>query len=446
MGVTVAQTIHKVRDVYGISRGFPGNYVVRDDVDGTFLGALTESLHIVVHGSSKQGKTSVRKYNLNDDDYVAVVCQNRWTLGQLHSAILKAAGYRVEGTTTQTVSGENKINAKFSGEAGILGFKAKAEAGGETLSGSATEYVEAPMELDPFDVNEIIEALLYAKAPKFIVLDDFHYLPEQTQLDFAMALKAFHEVSEYTFVIAGVWLDENRLLQYNGDLGGRVLSINADKWTRKELNEVIQEGAKMLNIKFSDKFTSELLDGSFDSVWVVQDACRRACDKAGINATVPQLQVVDADAEVLVRESVAVHSARFNGFMLGFSLGFQTTRLEMHRWILYAVLSAPIEDLERGLSYAEVTELINSAHPDAPINPGNITQALTSSTSLQVIRHNVKPPVLDYDQSLRRLNVVDRSFLIWLQHQNRNELISSFNLTGPLPAYVDDEDAVDQKV
>ncbi len=214
MGVTVALTTHKVRDVYGISRGFPGNYVVREDVDGTFLGALTESLHIVVHGSSKQGKTSVRKYNLQDSDYVAVVCQNRWTLGQLHSAILKAAGYRVEGTTTQTVSGENKINAKFGGEAGIFGLKARAEAGGETVDSNSTQYAEAPMELDPFDVNEIIDALVYAKAPKFIVLDDFHYLPEQTQLDFAMALKAFHEVSEYTFVIAGVWLDENRLLQY----------------------------------------------------------------------------------------------------------------------------------------------------------------------------------------------------------------------------------------
>lgn len=58
------EAIHKTRDVFGITRGLPLNYVTRNDVDGKFIDSLTREKHLIVHGGSKQGKTSLRKYNL----------------------------------------------------------------------------------------------------------------------------------------------------------------------------------------------------------------------------------------------------------------------------------------------------------------------------------------------------------------------------------------------
>ena len=82
----------------------------------------------MIYGSSKQGKTSLRKHCLKDDDYVVVSCQNRWSLAQVNSAILKRAGFRVELSQSKTTSGENKIIAAFEGEGGIPFFaKAKAK-------------------------------------------------------------------------------------------------------------------------------------------------------------------------------------------------------------------------------------------------------------------------------------------------------------------------------
>ena len=51
--------------------------------------------------------------------------------------------------------------------------------------GSKTETVEARPELDPADVNEVIEALRACEFDQWIVLEDFHYLPEEVQKDFA---------------------------------------------------------------------------------------------------------------------------------------------------------------------------------------------------------------------------------------------------------------------
>jgi hypothetical protein len=411
-------------DVFGVAREFPLNYVVRDSVDGRLVDALTRDQHIVIYGSSKQGKTCLRKYNLKSSDYIIVTCSNKWSLPQLHSAILKAAGYVVEGTTTRAVSGEAKVSAKLGGGFNLFGTKATAEAATEGSGKKSKETESRPIELDPADVNDIIDALAGAECPKFVVLEDFHYLPEETQRDFAVALKAFHEDSPYSFIVVGVWRDRNRLVQQNGDLTGRVVAIDADQWTTEELREVVEEGERKLSVQFSDDFKTELLDGCFRNVFVVQESCRLACERAGVHATQPSTKAIDANASELIKEAVDAHSARYTGFIINFALGFQTSTLEMYRWLLWPVLTADVDDLERGLKYGGLRSAINDRHPEAPINPGNITQALQSTASLQVGKMAIKPIILDYDETNRRLNVVDRSFLIWLQHQDRDDLLA----------------------
>jgi hypothetical protein len=96
----------------------------------------------------------------------------------------------------------------------------------------------------------------------------------------------------------------------------------------------------------------------------------------------------------------------------------------MYKWLLYPVITAKTEQLRAALKYSSVRDTLSRSHPQgAKLNPGNITQALQSTAALQV-KKEVKPIVLDYDQTNLRLRVVDSSFLIWLDKQDRNELLS----------------------
>ena len=83
------ELVHKTADVYGISRDLPLNYVSRKTADEALVDNLTRDKHLVIFGSSKQGKTSLRKHCLKDSDYIVVHCSNSWSLDDLHSAILK---------------------------------------------------------------------------------------------------------------------------------------------------------------------------------------------------------------------------------------------------------------------------------------------------------------------------------------------------------------------
>ncbi len=424
-----------VAKVYGISRDLPLNYVERLYADKIMRDSLNRSQHLVIYGSSKQGKTSLRKHNLNESEYIVIHCSNKWTIQNVHEAILKFAGFELTASSVKTTSGKQKISASI-GTASILPFNLSSSAESENTHENITNL--EPIDLDPSDVNDIIGALEKIKFDKIIVLEDFHYLPTDTQKDFSFALKAFHENSKFKFIIIGVWLEENRLSVYNGDLEGRLIALNADKWDREDLLNVIESGEKLLNISFDNKFKNELLEHCFDSVFLIQEACLRACEQSGVKAAQGKLVHIaqNINAQDLIRDVVKSQGGRFNSFITQFASGFQSTTLEMYKWLLYPVLIADIKSLEKGLKLAEITKLLKIEHPKGTeLNTGNITQALQSATSLQ-INKNIRPIILDYDQTNLVLSVVDKSFLIWLATQNREELLSfvELPLTNTKPA------------
>src|SRR5689334_1650447 len=117
----------KTADVFGISRELPLNYIERNSADKLLVDNLTRDKHLVIFGSSKQGKTSLRKHALRDDDYITVHCSNKWSVADINAAILKKCGFELTQSTSKSVSGKSKIFAKIT--ASIFG--AGAEGGAE---------------------------------------------------------------------------------------------------------------------------------------------------------------------------------------------------------------------------------------------------------------------------------------------------------------------------
>lgn len=421
-----AEVVHMTDDVFGISRDLPMNYVGREKVDTKFVENLTREKHIVVFGSSKQGKTSLRKQCLADSDYITVHCSNKWDLSDLHSNILKRAGYEITLSTKKTSEGKQKIEAKFSAKPLGIGV----ELGGAKDNSDAKEVVTKALEIEAEDVNDIIAALTEIGFEKYIVLEDFHYLPVETQKDFSVSLKAFHEASKFCFIIVGVWLEENRLTVYNGDLSGRVTAIDADEWKPEELVEVVKAGEALLNIRFADATRESLIVECEGSVAILQEACHKICKDAGVNKTQDEIREVGdgVDVSELVRAVVNNQRGRYNSFLTQFADGFQDTQLQMYKWLLYPIFAATAEQLEKGLRLAEIRRVLVRKHPNGSnLIAGNITQALQAAAALQV-KKDIKPLVLDYDQTNLRLNVVDRGFLIWLSHQDKNEILETLDL------------------
>lgn len=422
MGIVV-----KTSDVFKTSRGLPLNYVIRNHTDQRFIDSLTEDSHLVIHGSSKQGKTSLRKSNLQEEDYIDLTCSNNWDLQELHISILKEAGYAITVSESKTIKGKSKIRLKF--ELPFIGGGA-----GDVAYEKAKQVNKKNLELDPGDVNDVIRALNEIDFKKYVVIEDFHYLPEETQVDFAVALKAFHEASDICFIIVGVWLEEDRLTVHNGDLTGRVISINADLWTPEDLDQLFYNSEALLNISFSDIFKKNVKENCNGSVFLVQQLCHIACKALDITSTCSSTVTVgnDFDIKSEIKTILDSQNSRYLKFITEFSAGFDQTELELYKWILFAIITVEISVLEKGFAAAAIRRTIETKHPQSSnVSHKKLVQALRRSVDLQV-KSRIQPIVFEYDANTTRVKVVDRSFILWLSHQDKKELYEYADLTDEL--------------
>jgi len=71
-------------EVYGINRDMPVNYVKRNHVDDKLLENLSRKNHVIIYGSSKQGKTCLRRKHIKDEEIISVHCSNKLDISSLN--------------------------------------------------------------------------------------------------------------------------------------------------------------------------------------------------------------------------------------------------------------------------------------------------------------------------------------------------------------------------
>ena len=86
--------IYKLEDVFGLTRKIPLTYVERTNVDGIFQKSLKGKKHITVFGSSKQGKTCLKKHCLKDNEYINIQCDNKMSLNDIMLLFLRGQALR----------------------------------------------------------------------------------------------------------------------------------------------------------------------------------------------------------------------------------------------------------------------------------------------------------------------------------------------------------------
>lgn len=340
---------------------------------------------------------------------------------------MKGIGFETEVLREESTSTHTKLRLKATSKIPGLG-----EAGGSAESGETItdKQVIESLDIDPTDVNDVIRALKDVHLDGYITIEDFHYLPVDVQRKFASTLKALYDRTDVTFVIVGVWLEENRLIVHSGDLAGRIVSVDADEWELNKLKEVIRKGEEILNIRFDNNFVEELVSNCYDSVFVVQESCLKSCQKEGIDQEQQNTVTVgnDINTESIIDEVVQEQGAKYRAFLRKFADGFRKTEYELYKWILYSVLTTNPEDLETGLGTRQIMLDIEGEHPNTNnINQGNLTQSLERVVDLQ-IESNIEPLILDYNADDRRLDIVDNRFLIWLENMKLEELLGLIDI------------------
>ena len=75
-------------EVFGVSKEMVKSYIERPEVNGKFLDALKEDKHIVVYGSSKQGKSALVEKHIRSDEKITVNASPKMSTKDIYTCLL----------------------------------------------------------------------------------------------------------------------------------------------------------------------------------------------------------------------------------------------------------------------------------------------------------------------------------------------------------------------
>lgn len=433
----------KLEQVFGVTSEPVLSYVVREDVDGRFHEALTSRKHVIVYGSSKQGKTALVSKYLSYDENLLVSLTPKTQVTDIYQTILSKAGVRVVSSIVEKQSHEASfsVGAKFKALIPLFGG-AEAKAEGKVKAGSTeeTKYEEIPLNLElPQSVCDLLSRV---GNKRWVILENFHYLNDSIQQQLAFDLRAFQELG-LQFVILGVWREKNRLAQFNGDLLDRIVEVPVEPWLPDDFKHVVVKGESELNIKFEEPLVLRAIDASFSSVGVFQELLKHMCLAAKVMETAPK-EVFISDPQFL-SEAIAIkandYAARHQRALEAIAAGHTTggakgdlPPLFLPYYLVKVILAHGFDGIANGAHKNVLHDWIRAVHHRAAdvrnSDMGNLLVGLANLQSAKAI----SPPILAFDAQKRLLQVVDSTFYFFIKNADIADIADSIQnpleLTG----------------
>ncbi len=429
--------MYRTNDVFGVRSKLIASYIEREEVDELFNDALRHGNEIIVYGSSKQGKTSLLLKNLREDQYVKVECSPQTEPIDIYNSILRQCG--IAFVESETLSAEYEHGGKAGGNLkvkvpvlGELGVNGELADKATEASTQVTRYIEYNLAL----AQDVAELLRANGVGKYLVLENFHYLPTEVQEKLAFDLRAFQDQG-VIFIILGIWREANRLVQFNGDLLDRITEVPVEPWEHEDFKRVIQKGALLLNVDFS-AVEDDLIEAAFDSIGVVQELCKHACLAAGVDVTSKdRIEIDKSHLEVAIKRKADEYGVRHIRNFESFSDVVRKTSnqsgkpsLAFPYYFIRVLLTTDFQSLEQGLSRGALLDEIRKIHHRPEDVRSTDLGAFLHNLTQHQINKKIQPPFVDYDRGGKIMKIIDSSLYFFLKHCDRQEILD--DLPDPL--------------
>lgn len=409
--------IVRLRDVFGVHVPPPKEtYVDRAGLDQRLKHFLTSGRHLAIYGPSKQGKTALWRNALNDDQFILVQCRERPSVEELYVEILGQLGEKLTKEVQTKKGTGGKAGSKVGGGFNWFGIgKGDAEASGELTYNQEATTSEQPIGNDIHILSYVAGAI--KKADKKVVVDDFHYVPEETKKLFAKDLKALLDL-EVPFILVGAWDQQHVFTQYNGELRGRFDEINL-RWEDSELLQVLTLGEEALRLAISQEIKNTMVQDASGNVGLLQRMAEKVCMEAHIYETYPHdpLPLEDMGLLVQARKAICNEAAeRYRRFGWAVPEGFTSSTGPMKKvymYIIQACVEASDAELLGGMSQAQLIERIQLMN--SRVTQRSIRAALTRVDKLQSDK-DIYPVILTYNDVNRVMTLADRELLFYRKY------------------------------
>lgn len=317
-------------------------------------------------------------------------------------------------TSTETHAHERIANLGLAG-VGVSGRKSGNEQHGSTDSTQAS--------VNRRGLPQVVQEL--ANSEDTILLDDFHYIPPAIQNEVAQQLKDAASRG-VRICVANVPHRADNLVRALPELRGRVLAIDLDYWTKKDLLEIPKLGLPKLGLEIDNASLTMFAREAAGSPQLMQSICLWMCNHLGVRETADPPRSVQLDElarkEILFLTSCTVDFRTLvRALITGPKARAGDRRMYVHNDgrradIYLSVIKAmmmdpPLLAIERDEIHRRLEFICNGAVPErlnivnACIAMANIAQTLASTMG----------PSLEWDEAAQMLVLPDPYLLFYLR-------------------------------
>ncbi len=268
------------------------NYVPRDDLHHErLLRQWTQSSTQIasVSGPSKIGKTVLVQRVVGEGNLITVSGASVRAPDQLWERVLDWWG-EPHSTTASRV--ESTSEAKTSDKGVTLGLSGTGASHkhGSTVGSGSTETTQAMV--NRRGLPQVVQEL--ANTEVTVLLDDFHYIPAVIQGDVAQQLKDAASRG-VRICVASVPHRVDNVVRALPELRGRVVAIDLDYWSRRDLLEIPNLGCEQLGIHVDSASLAMFASEAAGSPQLMQSICLWMCNHLGVLETVEPSRAVTLD-------------------------------------------------------------------------------------------------------------------------------------------------------
>ncbi|GAA1273971.1 hypothetical protein GCM10009677_29000 [Sphaerisporangium rubeum] len=365
-----------------------------------------------ISGPTKTGKTVLVKSVLAREDAIWLSGGTISSLDELWSLIADYLGLITQVETTQTSSETDSRTTK--GELGVGVLKGAKE------GQSATSYTTSDRTARSRSISSVARDALRSGLHS-LVIDDFHYIEPDVQLQIVRGLKDLVFDGLPVIVIA-VPHRAYDVVRVEKEMTGRVEQLEVGFWSKNELLAIAHKGFEALNVQDPNGEVAERLAGeSFSSPHLMQTFCLHVCKENGVRERSQEGAIITApiwDDFFAARASNTSRTA--------FDMLVQGPRQRTDRKVrtlksgtatdIYGVVLAgiahtgPLTSVTYEALRASLREILSSEVPQRQ----EITRVLEEMSKIARV-HIEGEPVVDYDESLSRLYISDPFFAFFLR-------------------------------
>jgi hypothetical protein len=378
---------------------------------------------ISLAGPSKSGKT-VLVERVVGDNLISISGVGIRQPEDIWSKVLAWMGTPASVTSAEQNGREVGAAVSATGKVDVM-FVASgsASANGSIKAASARTITETRIRDGLAQVTKEI-----ANSGYVILVDDFHYMPRDVQVEAAKALKEAVRLN-IKVCTAAVLHRGDDILRANPELRGRVRSVDLEYWSIDDLKRIAVAGFERLNIEIEEDALAKLAIEAAGSPQLMQQICLHVCFVIDVRESLSTRKRYRLSDDLLKKVFEQVSSTTdFRSLVDVLDLGPKTRGTErklyqfhdgssgdVYRCVLKAVaanppsLSFPYEDLTKR------TQVICKS--ESPVG-SSVTGTCVHMTKLAEDKFPSER-VVEWDEQKQILDIPDPYFLFYLRWSER---------------------------